>query len=107
MASPIVWWMSFVLVPPPPKCFNCSALRSVIFGDGEISDAIEHAPEVSPGVLVETVAQPLGVNPLYAFVIRSCRDLGAHVLPSNEKKLSDGHRKRASLEVKRFWPRKT
>jgi hypothetical protein len=72
--------MSFVLVPAPPKCFDRSALRPVIFGDGEISNAIEHAPEVSLGILVQTVAQPLGVNPLYAFVIRSCRDLGAHVL---------------------------
>jgi hypothetical protein len=48
--------MSLVLVPAAPKCFDCSALRAVIFGDGEISDPIEHAPEVSLGILVETVA---------------------------------------------------
>ena len=80
VASPVVWQSSFAFVPAPPKSFNRPTLRLEIFGDGEISVAIKHAPELGPVILVEVVAQPLRVNPLSAFFVCGYRDLSAHGL---------------------------
>jgi hypothetical protein len=80
VASSVVWQSSFVFVPASPKSFNGPTLRLVIFGDGKLSAAIKHTPELGAVVLVEVVAQPLRVNPIPAFFVAGYRDLSAHGL---------------------------